>query len=53
MKNSWKPEDTYFGNYKSICINSRFKGKRDWNPGMSEDCLYMNIWAPRTAIENK
>jgi len=47
----WKDE-MYFGHYKPICFQFSLATDATWDPGVSEDCLYMNIWAPREAIEN-
>jgi len=41
-----------FGSYKPLCMNLFFTGRGDWNPGSSEDCLYLNIYAPKDGIGN-
>jgi para-nitrobenzyl esterase len=49
------PKETMnFQKKPAICIQSRFDGDFfiPWQPGASEDCLFLSIWAPKDAFED-
>ena len=47
-------EDMNFQEKPSVCIQSRFDGDSiiPWQPGASEDCLFLSIWAPKDGVED-
>ena len=57
--NRLNPKDTF--SYPNACPQSRdeffgnFSGSQVWNPNtkVSEDCLYLNVFAPRDVDEKK
>ena len=50
---SWDVELDLASKYPPLCIQAwREDGGTNWEPGSSEDCLYLNIWAPKDAVEN-
>lgn len=52
LMDSWS-EKLNLEQYKPLCHQgNNEEEEKDWEPGVSEDCLYLNIFAPKEAIEN-
>lgn len=51
LMDSWDAQ-LNFDEYKPMCMQLLFVGNAEWTPGVSEDCLYLNIFVPKQAIEN-
>ena len=51
LMDSWDGE-LDLGKYPPLCHQIRRSTTVDWEPGVSEDCLYLNIYAPKEAIED-
>ena len=50
LKNSWGQEALNFTEKAHFCPQLFAKGHLE---RISEDCLYLNIWAPKKALEEK
>ncbi|MEQ5807831.1 carboxylesterase family protein [Alteromonas sp. NFXS44] len=47
---SWESDGARIADaFSNICPQARFGDPESWEEGMSEDCLYLNIWRPHEA----